>query len=160
MTIDSITVSDEECPIAEVGHLHETDKNPFTVDASKTRSGHVRCVQDFAMLSVCTCGDSILDEEVATYQDVIQCKKAGCVVARQNGSAQLSLAVAAFLPDSKSIHSTISIVLDYSTLLTVGCVTCVSRAVELGSIIGCSTSTSWQLQTGHVIAIYGILFPC
>jgi hypothetical protein len=50
-------------------------------------------------------------------------------VARQNGSAQLSFAVAAFLTDSKSIHSTISIVLDYSTLLTVGCV---SQAVEVG----------------------------
>ena len=34
MTIDSATVSDEERPIVEVGHLHETD-NPFTVDAPK-----------------------------------------------------------------------------------------------------------------------------
>jgi len=78
MTIDSIAVSDEERPVVEVGHLHETDKNPFTVDVPKTHSGHVRCVQDFVMLSVCTCGESISDEEVATYQDDIQCKKAGC----------------------------------------------------------------------------------
>jgi len=56
---------------------------------------------------------------------------------RQNGSAQLSFAVAAFLPDSKSICSTISIVLDYSTLLTVGCATCVSWAVkvEVSSVV-------------------------
>ena len=63
------------------------------------------------------------------------------LVARQNGSAHLSFAVAAFLTDSKSIHSTITIVLDYSTLLTVGCATRVSRAVEVGSVVGCGTGS-------------------
>jgi len=90
MTIDSAAVSDEEHgPLAEVGHLHETDKNPSMVDAPKTRSGRVR---DFAMLSVCTCGESISDEEVATYQEY----SARRLVARQfeNGTAHLSFAVA------------------------------------------------------------------
>ena len=93
MTIDSAAVSDEEHgPLAEVGHLHETDKNPSTVDAPKTCSGRVRRVRDFAMLSVCTCGESILDEEVATYQEY----SARRLVARQleNGTAHLSFAVA------------------------------------------------------------------
>jgi len=58
------------------------------------------------------------------------------LVAKQNRSAHLSFAVAAFLTDSTSIHSTISIVLDYSTLLTR-----VSRAVEVGSVVSCGTGS-------------------
>jgi len=59
-------------------------------------------------------------------------------------SDHLSFTIAAILTDSKSIHSTISIVLDYSTPLAVGCVicTCVSRVVVGGVVtVGC-TSTS------------------
>jgi hypothetical protein len=81
MTIDSAAVSDEEHPLAEVGHLHETDKNPFMVDAPKHVQAVYAIVRDFAMLSVCTCGESILDEEVTTYQDVISARR---LVARQN----------------------------------------------------------------------------
>jgi hypothetical protein len=79
MTVDNVVgVSDREHPIMEAGQPHETGENTFMVDAPKTRSGRVCCARDFAMLSVCTCGESVSDEEVAAYRDIIQCKKAGC----------------------------------------------------------------------------------
>ena len=77
MMIDSMVVeSDEGHPIVEVGQ-HHNDRNPFTLDAPKTQSGHVCHAQDFAMLSVCTCGEPVTDEEVSACQGIIQCKKAG-----------------------------------------------------------------------------------
>ena len=72
MTVDNVMgVSDREHPITEAGQPHETGENPFTVDAPKTRSGRVRRARDFAMLSVCTCGESVSDKEDATYQDIM-----------------------------------------------------------------------------------------
>jgi hypothetical protein len=71
-------VSAEEPLVGEASNSHETDKGLFTVEAPKTHSGCVHRARDFAMLSVCTCGESISDEEVAAHQGIIQCKKAGC----------------------------------------------------------------------------------
>ena len=42
------------------------------------------------------------------------------------------------LTDSKYICSTISIALDYSTPLTVGCAMSVSRVVEVRGVVGCN----------------------
>lgn len=78
MVYSAADASAEEPLVGEASSLHETDKGLFTLEAPKTRSGRVRCARDFAMLSICTCGESITDEEVAAHQGIIQCKKAGC----------------------------------------------------------------------------------
>jgi len=81
MMIDSVVVeSDEGRPIAEVGQ-HHNDENLFTLDVPKTRSGCVCRAWDFAMLSVCTCGELVTDEEVSA-KVLFSARR---LVARQNG---------------------------------------------------------------------------
>jgi hypothetical protein len=48
---------------------HETGKNPFMVDAPTFKL----CNAVLRTLSICTCGESISDEEVAAYQDIMRC---------------------------------------------------------------------------------------
>lgn len=66
---------------ASANTLHNAldDTTPFTViDAPATRSGRIRRTRDFAMLSVCTCGEAVSPDEISTGEKVIQCKKTGC----------------------------------------------------------------------------------
>jgi len=69
VSFDSIVgVSDEEHPVME----DDTSKNPFMVDAP-TFNLCMPCCSMLRTLSVCTCGESVSDEEVAADQDIMRC---------------------------------------------------------------------------------------
>ena len=53
-------------------------ENPFTQGAPATRVGWVRHTPDFAMLSECTCGVAVLQDEISVGCDMIYCKRTGC----------------------------------------------------------------------------------
>jgi hypothetical protein len=53
-------------------------ENPFTRGAPATRVGRVRRTRDFAMLSECTCGVAVSQDEISAGRDVIRCKRTGC----------------------------------------------------------------------------------
>lgn len=54
-----------------------TTSEVFTLD-QQTRSGRVRRARDFAILSECTCGATVSEEEIAAKEAVIECRKRGC----------------------------------------------------------------------------------
>jgi hypothetical protein len=53
--------------------------NQFTFDALETRVGRKRRTRDLhSILSVCTCGLEVSEEEIVQNKDVILCRRAGC----------------------------------------------------------------------------------
>ena len=52
--------------------------NLFTQEVPTTRAGHICCAHDFTMLSECTCGAIVTQDEISAEHDVIRCRRPGC----------------------------------------------------------------------------------
>src|ERR1700733_5416780 len=49
--------------------------NLFTQEVPTTRAGHICCAHDFTMLSECTCGAIVTQDEISAKRDVIHCRR-------------------------------------------------------------------------------------
>jgi hypothetical protein len=65
-------------PVPGVDAMDVSD-NQFTVDAPETRAGRKRKTRDLhSILSVCTCGHAVSEDEILQNTDTIMCQRPGC----------------------------------------------------------------------------------
>jgi hypothetical protein len=78
LAIPNQAVAQTALPVPIIDAMDISD-NQFTINAPETRAGRKRKTRDLhSILSVCTCGHAVSEDEILQNTDIIMCQRAGC----------------------------------------------------------------------------------